>query len=222
MCRRNFRPPDGYPKSNFPCAAAASRPPQFTTHLMSDMESTRFANHFLIAMPNLADPNFSHTVTLVCEHNEKGALGIVINRPTDLTLTDLVEHLEIEQGMPVPEDVTVYSGGPVQMDHGFVLHQPLGSWESTLAIDTDLGLTTSRDIITATVSGNGPERQLIALGYAGWAPGQLEREIADNAWLTVPNDPDIVFSLPSSKRWHAAAGKLGIDLNLIDGSAGHA
>jgi len=186
------------------------------------MDSTRFTNHFLIAMPNLADPNFAQTVTLVCEHNDQGALGIVINRPTDLTLTDLVEHLEIQQGTSLLEEVTVYSGGPVQMDHGFVLHQPLGHWESTLALDTDLGLTTSRDIIAATASGNGPERQLIALGYAGWAPGQLEREIADNAWLTVPNDPDIVFLLPSDERWRAAAGKLGVDLNLIDGSAGHA
>ncbi len=180
------------------------------------------ANHLLVAMPGLGDRNFNQTVTFLCEHNEEGALGIVINRPTELTLGDLAEHMEIEAADPTVAATPVLSGGPVQVDHGFVLHEPLGQWESTLPVTETLGLTTSRDILAAILAGAGPERWLIALGYAGWGPGQLEQELAQNAWLTVPADPELVFNTPYETRWQEAAARLGVDLNLIAGDAGHA
>jgi putative transcriptional regulator len=191
-------------------------------NILDVMTSPRLANHFLIAMPKLADPNFFQTVTLVCEHNEEGALGIVINRPTDLRLSELFDHLGLTAATSEIADVTVYAGGPVQMDRGFVLHQPLGRWETTLKVSNEIGLTTSRDILAAIATGEGPEKSLITLGYAGWGPGQLEHEIASNAWLTVSNDASIVFDIPADKRWQSAATKLGIDLNLLAGDAGHA
>lgn len=186
------------------------------------MSYARFTNQFLIAMPSLADPNFSQTVTLICEHNDEGALGIVINRPLELKLSELFEHLEMATTTFLHANTVVYAGGPVQMDHGFVLHHPLGNWESTLRVQEQIGLTTSRDILTAIAAGHGPEKSLITLGYAGWGPGQLEQEISNNAWLTVPNDIEIVFDVPANKRWQAAASKLGVDLNLLAGDAGHA
>lgn len=182
----------------------------------------RLTNQFLIAMPSLKDPNFHQTVSLICEHNEHGALGIVINRPLDLRLGELFEHLHISVAAADVANRPVLAGGPVQVDHGFVLHQPVGHWESTLQVTEDVGLTTSRDILEATATGEGPTKSLVALGYAGWAPGQLEQEIADNAWLTVPNEVEIVFDLPYDSRWQAAAQKLGVDLALISGNAGHA
>ncbi len=180
------------------------------------------ANQLLVAMPGLGDRNFNQTVTFLCEHNEDGALGIVINRPTELTLGDLAEHMEIESADAAPAATPILSGGPVQVDHGFVLHEPLGDWEATLPVTETLGLTTSRDILGAILSGQGPARWLIALGYAGWGPGQLEQELAQNAWLTVPADPELLFSTPYEARWQEAAARLGVDLNLIAGDAGHA
>ena len=189
------------------------------------MSYPKLTNHFLIAMPKLADPNFSHTVTLICDHNNEGALGIVINRPLQLQLSELFEHLGMTASTPDIATSRVYAGGPVQMDHGFVLHKPIGHWESTLRVQDQVGLTTSRDILSAIANGEGPDKSLITLGYAGWGPGQLEQEISNNAWLTVPNDgedDEIVFEVPVDKRWQAAASKLGIDLNLLAGDAGHA
>ncbi len=190
------------------------------------MTSVSFTNQLLIAMPNLADPHFSQTVTLICEHNENGSLGVVINRPSELQLDELLEHMDIDyidrQDLLTP----VYEGGPVATGHGFILHQPLGNWETTLRINSQLGLTTSRDILIAIAEERGPasspEQCLVALGYAGWGPGQLETEMAENAWLTVASDPEIIFDLDCEQRWRAAANKLGIDLNLLTGSAGHA
>jgi putative transcriptional regulator len=181
-----------------------------------------FTNQLLIAMPSLADSNFSRTVTLICEHSEHGALGVVINRPTEVRLQELFDHLELTTANSAVASRTVYAGGPIQLERGFILHMPLGEWESTLKIDVELGLTTSLDILTAVAADEGPERSLIMLGYAGWGAGQLEQEIANNAWLTVPNDADILFELPVEQRWQAAARKLGVDLNLIAGDAGHA
>jgi putative transcriptional regulator len=186
------------------------------------MTMARFTNQLLIAMPTLADANFSRTVTLICEHNERGALGIVVNRPTDVRLGSLFEHLELVTDDQDIADTVVFAGGPVQLDRGFILHAPLGAWESTLTIEADLGLTSSLDILAAMAAGAGPAQSLIALGYAGWGAGQLEREIADNAWLTVPGDTSILFELPAEQRWQAAARKLGVDLGLIAGHAGHA
>ena len=181
-----------------------------------------FTNQFLIAMPALADPNFHHSVTLICEHNAEGALGIVINQPTDIRVGELLDHLEIETERTELAALPVYGGGPVEMERGFVLHQPVGEWEGSLKVTEDLALTTSRDILEALAQGRGPERVLLALGYAGWGAGQLEQEMADNAWLTSPANPDIIFETPPDQRWRAAAEQLGIDLSLLSDGAGHA
>lgn len=186
------------------------------------MPAQSLANQFLIAMPGLADPNFARTVTFICEHNEEGALGIIINRPLDVSLGDILRHLEFQIGDPDVDTQTVYLGGPVQTERGFILHQPLGKWEATLPITESIGLTTSQDILRAMAMGRGPGQTLIALGYAGWGAGQLEREILENAWLSGPSDDMILFDLPYEERWAAAAAKLGVDLNLLSGEAGHA
>lgn len=179
-------------------------------------------NQFLIAMPALADPNFSRTVTLICEHNNDGAMGIVINRPLDITMSEVLVQLSISEFQPGLDEQRVLQGGPVQESAGFVLHQPLGQWEADLEIDHDLGISASKDILQAIASGKGPERWLLALGYAGWGPGQLESEIKENAWLNGPADRDILFALPLEQRWHAAAEHLGVDLSKISSDAGHA
>jgi putative transcriptional regulator len=185
-------------------------------------EASSLKSHFLIAMPALADPNFFRTVTYLCEHNSEGAMGIVINRPVELRLGELLQHMEIG---PAPERLAarqVYFGGPVQTERGFVLHRPVGHWQGTLAVTDDVGLTTSRDILEAMVRGDGPDQTLVALGYAGWGPGQLEKEIAENAWLSGPADPNVFFELPPDHRWEAASKALGIDIHRISGQAGHA
>ena len=186
------------------------------------IESTYLNNRFLIAMPTLADPNFFQTVTYIGEHNANGALGIVINRPLNLTIGELLEHLQIPISRPDIAAMSIYTGGPVQPEQGFVVHTPLGRWGATLPVTDSIGITTSRDILYALARGEGFEQALIALGYAGWGPGQLEREMAENAWLCAPIDPLILFQTPSEQRWSAAAALLGVDLNLLSGDAGHA
>ncbi len=183
--------------------------------------SSNFTNQFLIAMPGLEDPNFFHSVTYICEHNEQGAMGIVINQPTDLTLKTVLDHMDIEADDKAAE-IPVFHGGPVQTDRGFVLHSPAGAWSSSMPVSEGVQVTTSRDILEAMARHEGPKDVLVALGYAGWGAGQLEQEIADNAWLTTPADLDILFRLPPDQRWQAAAARLGVDLSLISGDAGHA
>jgi putative transcriptional regulator len=180
------------------------------------------SNHFLIAMPGLDDPNFHHTTTFICEHDENGALGVVINRPLDMQLGEILQHMDIE---PCNEEIPsrqVYMGGPVQSDRGFVLHEPSGNWEATLMVTDSIGITSSRDILQAIAEGRGPEKAIITLGYAGWGAGQLEEELAANTWLSGPASSKIVFETPSEKRWQAAAALLGVDLNLLSSDAGHA
>lgn len=184
--------------------------------------SSNLTNHFLIAMPQLADPNFFHTVTYICEHNEDGALGIVINRPLELTLGEVLEHMDLAADDNDATAQVVYQGGPVQQERGFVLHEPVTQWDATLPITEHIGVTTSRDILEAIAKGDGPQHSLIALGYAGWGAGQLEQELAQNAWLSGPADKGILFETPHEKRWEAAAALLGVDLNLLSGDAGHA
>ncbi len=179
-------------------------------------------NQFLIAMPELADPNFAQTVTYMCEHNDDGAMGLVINHQVDMSLKDVLEHLELHVDDSKAAELPVYIGGPVQPDRGFVLHEPLGNWEATLQVTDRIGVTASRDILAAIAEGRGPKRKLIALGYAGWGAGQLEQEIVANAWLNGPADRDIVFDMPPGRRWHSAAASMGVDLNLLSGDAGHA
>jgi len=185
-------------------------------------ESSFLTNHFLIAMPGLSDPNFARTVTLICEHSSEGAMGIVINRVTDLRLPDIFEQMEIDGTQCRQLDLPVHLGGPVQSNRGFVLHEPVGQWESTLAIDHALGVSTSRDILVALAENRGPEHCLLALGYAGWSPGQLEREISENAWLSGPADRQILFETPTEDRWAAAVKHLGVDLAALSNEAGHA
>jgi putative transcriptional regulator len=183
---------------------------------------TPLTNHFLIAMPNLADPNFFHTVTYICEHGDTGAMGLVINRPIGLQLADIFEQLDIQITDPSVNERPVYAGGPVQGDRGFVLHDTKSKWDSTLRITDDISITTSLDILQAIATGKGPEKSLVALGYAGWGAGQLADELAQNAWLSGPARSDIIFDRPSNERWQAAADLLGVDLNLLSSDAGHA
>ncbi len=180
------------------------------------------SNHFLIAMPAMSDPNFAHTVTLICQHNAEGALGIVINRTVDLTVGDVLKQMEIPSMQSRHTPQPVHYGGPVQIDRGFILHQDLGDWDSTLEINDHIGLTTSRDILEAMARNEGPNRSLVALGYAGWGSGQLEKEITENAWLSGPADYDVIFDTPLEQRWMAAAQVLGVDMSLMSSEAGHA
>ncbi len=186
------------------------------------MQSVNLTNHFLIAMPNMADPYFAKSLTYICDHNENGALGIVVNRPIELTLSGLFEQIGLELPEEGKAEQPVFFGGPVQMDRGFVLHQPLGNWQSTLAMNEVFGLTTSKDILVAVGEGRGPEKMLITLGYAGWEAGQLESEIAQNAWLTVEASAEIIFAMAPELRYDAAIHMLGIDLGNLSGEAGHA
>ncbi|MHB8623300.1 MAG: YqgE/AlgH family protein [Sulfuricaulis sp.] len=187
---------------------------------MTDFAS--LANHFLIAMPSLADANFARSVTLICEHSHQGTMGIVINRVTDLHLSDIFEQLNIQPDQATNSGSAVYLGGPVQNNRGFVLHEPLGNWESTLTVTDKFGVSTSRDILEAIARNRGPEKFLVALGYAGWGSGQLEREISENSWLSGPASRDIIFDLPVEQRWKAAAQLVGVDLATFSGEAGHA
>jgi len=181
------------------------------------------SNQLLVAMPSLADPNFSHSVTLICEHNERGALGLVINRPLEMRMSEVLDQLSLKTDDARLRDMPVLGGGPVQRDRGFVLHRPgPQSWESTMPISDTLHVTTSRDILAAMVKGSGPKTAAIALGYAGWEAGQLDEELLQNAWLTVPCDDSLIFELPFEQRWHAAARLLGIELSRISTQAGRA
>jgi putative transcriptional regulator len=179
-------------------------------------------HHFLIAMPAMADPYFSRTLTFICEHNEQGALGLVVNRPIDMTLAALFERLNLDAGPQPLQETPVYFGGPVQTDRGFVLHMPVGEWSSTLQVRSRIGLTTSRDILEAVSHGSGPERLLVTLGYSGWAAGQLEHEIVQNAWLTVEAQDGIIFDLPAEERLPAAMELLGVSYATLSDEAGHA
>ena len=181
-----------------------------------------FTHHFLIAMPSLGESVFGKTVTYVCEHNAQGALGIVINRPLELKLETLFDQVDIKLEIEVLKAAPVFFGGPVQTDRGFVLHRPLGAWSSTLKVTSEIGLTTSKDILQAVSSGAGPVNMIMSLGYAGWSAGQLEAEIAQNAWLTVEADPSVMFDLPVEARLEAAMALIGANFaNLMD-VAGHA
>jgi putative transcriptional regulator len=186
------------------------------------MDNVNLTHHFLIAMPNMADPYFSKSLTYICEHNEQGALGLVLTRPVDLTLSALLEQIEIPVARPEIGAIQVHFGGPVQMDRGFVLHQPPGQWQSTLRVNDEIGLTTSKDILEAVARGEGPHKFFVTLGYAGWAPGQLEHEISLNAWLSVPADTTLMFDLPLDARFDAAMHLLGIDAINLSDDAGHA
>ena len=187
------------------------------------MSAIDLTHHFLIAMPAMADPYFTRTLTYICEHNDQGALGVVVNRPIDMTLRSLFDRLSLPIGDDDIGDAPIYFGGPVQTDRGFVLHEPTGSWQSTLKVRDAVCLTTSKDILEAVGRGEGPKRLLVTLGYAGWSAGQLEHELGQNAWLSVEARGDkILFDTPADERLPAALSLLGIDLASLSEDAGHA
>jgi putative transcriptional regulator len=187
------------------------------------MQAPQFlTDHFLIAMPALADPHFARGVTLVCQHDENGAMGLVINHLSEYTLGEVFRQMDIEGASPALERQAVLVGGPVQPDRGFVLHDDPRDFGSTLRFGKGLAVSTSRDILERLAKGEGPAQFIMALGYAGWSAGQLEDEIAQNAWLTVPADPDIFFRTPLEQRWQAAARSLGIDISGMSDLVGHA
>jgi putative transcriptional regulator len=179
-------------------------------------------HQFLIAMPAMADPNFSGSVIYICEHSDKGALGLVINRPTELTLAALFDKIDLKLEIAPWKDAPVFFGGPVQTERGFVLHQPSGSYSSSLSVADDIALTTSKDVLEAVADGNGPPKMLVTLGYSGWGAGQLESEIAQNAWLTVAAQPDVIFDTPVEQRFDAALKLLGIAPTQLSSLSGHA
>ena len=179
-------------------------------------------NQLLIAMPGMLDPNFSSTVTLICEHNTEGALGIIINRPMNLNLGGLFDQLDLSDADEDAASSPVLNGGPVAPERGFVLHDPGENFESSVTVSPDIQLTMSRDVIDSIAAGGGPEKSLVALGYAGWQPGQLEAEILQNTWLNVPASSEIIFDVPFGDRWSSAANSLGVDISCISPHAGHA
>jgi len=190
------------------------------------MDNVSLTHHFLIAMPAMADPNFSRTLTYICEHNAEGALGVIINRPMEMSLATLFERvsipLEADEAVTHFGEKPVYFGGPVQTDRGFVLHRPLGEWQSSLKVTGDIALTSSRDILQTMSETGEPHDVLVTLGYSGWSAGQLEWELSQNAWLTVAAEPQIIFGLSPEERLPAAMRLLGIDFANLSDVAGHA
>ena len=186
------------------------------------MDSFNLTNNFLIAMPTLEDPYFSKALIYVCEHTRNGALGIIVNRPLELNLASLLEKVNITFERQDLADLPVYFGGPVQMDRGFVMHRAGGTWQSTLAISPEIALTSSRDVLDAVAKKGAPSEIIVSLGYAGWDAGQIEEEMAQNSWLTVPARADILFDLPPEGRLPAALQTLGISFAQLSDVAGHA
>ena len=186
------------------------------------MQSMNLTDHFLIAMPAMDDPYFSRTLIYIAEHNDQGALGLIVNRPIDMDLATLFEKIEVPLESPNVGRLPVYFGGPVQTDRGFVLHRPVGNWQSTLAVTSEVGLTSSRDVLQAVGKDGQPGEIMVTLGYSGWGAGQLENELVQNAWLTGPADPRILFELPFEERLPSAMETLGIDFANLSEKAGHA
>lgn len=186
------------------------------------MENINLTGHFLIAMPAMTDPYFAKSLTLICEHNQDGAMGIVINRPIDMQLDALFEQINLELQDKALAASAVHFGGPVQTERGFVLHRPAGAWQSTLTVNGDTALTTSRDVLEAVANGRGPDKVMVMLGYAGWSAGQLEQEIGLNAWLSVPAQDSVIFDLPNDEKLDAAMQLLGVSFSQLSEGAGHA
>lgn len=187
---------------------------------MSD-DTIQLANQLLIALPALVDPNFARTVALICQHDDDGAMGVLLNRASEYTLGDVLAQMQIETDDETLRNQIVLAGGPVHPERGFVLHDG-GEWDSTLAIAENLCLTTSRDILEAMARGEGPAQVIVALGCAGWGAGQLEHELGENSWLTAPADAELLFDMPLQQRWQAAAGRIGVDMTRMADYAGHA
>ncbi len=186
------------------------------------VEATPLACQLLIALPVLDDPNFARSVTLICQHNPDGAMGVVVNRVSEYTLGDVLGQMDIKCDNPLVTAQPVLAGGPVHPERGFVLHDGERRWESSMQVHPDLHVTTSRDVLDAIARGEGPERVVVALGCAGWGAGQLEHELAENTWLTAPADVELLFAMPLEARWQAAAGRIGVDMLQMAGYMGRA
>lgn len=185
-------------------------------------EATPLTNQLLIAMPALRDPSFARGVAFLCQHGEDGAMGILVNRLSEYRLGDVLAQMNMHSELAEVIDAPVLIGGPVQPERGFVLHTPGGAWESSFRISDQISVTTSRDILLAIAAGSGPRHAVVALGYAGWSPGQLEHELCENHWLTAPVSEHVLFETPLEDRWEAAAGLVGVNLALLASYAGHA
>ncbi|GGK12136.1 YqgE/AlgH family protein [Luteimonas terricola] len=185
-------------------------------------QSTPLANQLLVALPSLADPHFARTVSLLCQHDAGGAMGVVVNRRSDYTLGEIFSQMGIACENDVLCATPVLAGGPVHPERGFVIHDGERGWDSSLTVADGLRVTTSRDVLEAMARGDGPGRAVVALGCAGWSAGQLDAELGENSWLTVPSDDEILYALPLDARWQAAAGSIGVDLAHMPGYAGHA
>jgi len=176
-------------------------------------------NNFLIAMPQMHDANFSGAITYICEHNEHGAMGVIINRPADLNLDEVLKQLDISMQV---DNQPIYAGGPVQGERGFIIHTGSPNWESSMRVSPTICLTTSRDILEAIGDGKGPKQYLLALGYAGWSEGQLEQELKENIWLTCRANHQVLFNTPDTEKFESAVSILGIDMAQLNGQIGHA
>jgi putative transcriptional regulator len=178
-------------------------------------------NHFLIAMPSMEGDDFSKSVTYLCQHDEEGALGLVINKPHTMKMSAIFSQLSITAVRPEIAEIPLFVGGPVQPERGFVLHTPVGNWDSTLQVNDEFALTSSKDILEAIAQDKGPEKWIVALGYAGWGAGQLEQEIQRNAWLHGEAEQHIIFEEPIPQRWELAGHRIGVDISLMSTDAGH-
>jgi putative transcriptional regulator len=205
-------------------STSRSNPASPTSDFGSDSlgSANSLANHLLIAMPSLTEGLFAQTVVLICEHSDQAALGIVLNKPLGMKLGDVMAQMKLEPSDMRIGEQPVLHGGPVNRDRGFVLHRPGGSWDSTHRVSENVQVTTSRDVLAAIARGEGPQDAFVALGYAGWDAGQLEREMLDNAWMSIPINEQIVFDLPFEDRWQAAWQLMGIDSSRVSPTAGHA
>jgi putative transcriptional regulator len=192
------------------------------TEVKQDNPAGYLERQMLIAMPGMVDSNFVGSVTLLCQHNEAGAIGITINRLSNFTLGEIFSQLQIDCGHDSIRNNPVLEGGPVAADRGFVLHSPQEGYESSMDVGQEIMVTTSRDVLADIASGSGPDKYIVALGYAGWGGGQLEGEMLANAWLSVSADTDIVFDLPVPSRFDEALGRLGIAIDRLHSEAGHA
>ena len=199
--------------------------------MADDAQPINLTNHFLIAMPGIVDGTFSRSVVYVCEHSQRGALGLIINKPGDISLADLFERVDLPLSRPELGAQPVFQGGPLQTERGFVLHDPIVAeglapdqtvYASTLAVPGGLEMTTSKDVLEARSSGAGPRRVLVTLGYASWGEGQLESEIARNSWLTVDADADLIFEAPIAQRYDLALRRLGLEAWMLSPDIGHA
>jgi putative transcriptional regulator len=186
------------------------------------VNNSSLANHLLIAMPSLVDPNFERAVIYVCEHHIQGTVGLIINRPMQFPLGLVFEQMKIEPISVEQNQLPLLFGGPVQPERGFVIHRPIGGWRSSLTLGNDVTVTTSNDIIHAIAAKTGPKDVLVTLGYAGWNENQLEQEVMGNAWLVCPYKPELLYDVPFSERWAYAGSTIGVKMNQLTGEAGHA